>query len=102
MLLYKALAEMGGTFALIFVGAGSMLLSEKQILPAFWIPVAWALAVFLMIIVVGPVSGAHINPAVTLAFAAAKRIPAGQIGFYWASQAAGGLLAVGLLRLWAK
>ncbi len=101
-LFYKILAETGGTFALIFVGAGSIILVEKQILPAVCIPAAWGLMVCLMIVAVGPISGAHFNPAVTLAFAVTKRIPLDQILFYWTSQLMGGLAAVHLLRVFNK
>ncbi len=96
-LFYKVLAEIGGTFAVIFVGGASIILSEKNILPPICIPIAWGLMVFLMIIAVGHISGAHFNPAVTFAFAITKRIPASQILFYWTSQLLGGLAAVSLL-----
>ena len=102
ILFYKALAEMGGTFAVIFIGGASIILSEKHILPPICIPIAWGLMVFLMIVAVGHISGAHFNPAVTFAFAIAKRIPADQILFYWASQLTGGLAAVSLLRVFNK
>lgn len=102
ILILKALAEMGGTFALIFIGAGSIVLSEKNIVPPICIPLAWGLMVFLMIIAVGHISGAHFNPAVTLAFAVAKRIPASQIWFYWTSQIIGGVIAVSLLEVLKK
>ena len=47
----KAIAEMSGTFAIVFVGAGSIGLSERypQIFPAFGVPLAWALIIMLMI-----------------------------------------------------
>ncbi len=95
----KALAELFGTFSVVFIGAGSIGLCEKypQIFPAYTIPVAWGLIIALMIFLVSPVSGAHFNPAVTLAFAAAKRIPISQIYIYWGSQLCGGLIAIGLL-----
>ena len=95
----KVLAEMVGTFTMIFVGGGSILLSERypQAVPAFVIPIAWGLTIALMIFAVGHISGAHFNPAVTLAFVVAKRLPASQIFIYWGSQAFGGLMAVGLL-----
>ncbi len=93
----KALAEMGGTFALIFVGGGSIILSERHILPPICIPIAWGVMVTLMILAVGHISGAHFNPAVTLAFAAVKRISFSEVWFYWISQLAGGLAAVSLL-----
>lgn len=97
VLLFKVLAEMGGTFALIFVGAGSILLAEKNLISPLCIPIAWGTMVCVLIIAMGSVSGAHFNPAVTLAFAAVKRIPFNQVWFYWASQLIGGLAAVGLL-----
>ena len=93
---------MGGTFALIFIGGASIILSEKHILSPLCVPIAWGLMVFLMIVAVGPISGAHFNPAVTFAFAIAKRIPAGQVLFYWASQIVGGVAAVSLLRILNK
>jgi aquaporin NIP len=99
---YKALAEMGGTFALIFVGGASIILTEKNILPPISIPIAWGFMVFLMIIAFGHISGAHFNPAVTLAFVVAKRIPASQIWFYWTSQVVGGVAAVSLLKVFSK
>lgn len=102
ILLHKILAEMGGTFAVIFVGGASILLSEKNILPSICIPIAWGLMVCLMIVAVGHISGAHFNPAVTLAFAVTKRIPAHQILFYWPSQMLGGLAAIGLLSFFNK
>ena len=98
-LVYKALAEMGGTFALIFVGGASIILTERHILPPISIPMAWGFMVFFMIIALGHISGAHFNPAVTFAFVIAKRIPASQIWFYWASQIMGGVAAVTLLRV---
>ena len=56
-------------------------------------PIAWGLTICLMIFAVGHISGAHFNPAVTLAFAAAKRIAVSDIPIYWGSQLCGGLLA---------
>ena len=97
LLTHKALAEMIGTFAVIFVGGGSMVLADRHLIPPLFIPMAWGLTVCLMIMAVGHISGAHFNPAVTLAFAAVKRFPAAQVPVYWAGQFAGGVVAVGLL-----
>ena len=104
LLTQKALAEMMGTFTMIFVGGGSIVLSERfpQIFPSFIIPIAWGLTIALMIFAVGHISGAHFNPAVTLAFVVAKRLPASQIGIYWGSQLCGGLVAIGLLEVLKK
>ena len=98
-LVSKALAEMIGTFTVIFVGGGSIVLTEKypNLVPSFIIPLTWGLIIGLMILAVGGISGAHFNPAVTLAFAAAKRLPAVHVPVYWFSQCTGGLMAIGLL-----
>jgi aquaporin NIP len=100
----KVLAEVVGTFTMIFVGGGSIILSERfpQAVPPFVIPIAWGLTITLMIFAVGSVSGAHFNPAVTLAFAVTGRLPASQIIFYWGSQLGGGLMAIGLLEALRK
>jgi aquaporin NIP len=97
LLIHKALAEIIGTFMMIFVGGGSMILSERHLIAPFFIPLAWGSIICLMIFAVGHISGAHFNPAVTLAFAIAKRLPTSQIIFYWGSQLVGGILAVILL-----
>ncbi len=95
----KALAEMTGTFAIIFVGGSSILLSEKfpGQFPAAGVAITFGSIVALMILALGVRSGAHFNPAVTLAFAIAHGFPAAQIILYWSSQLAGGLLAACLL-----
>jgi len=100
----KAAAEIIGTFAMVFIGAGSILLSERfpQTFPSFIIPVAWGLTIALMIFAVGHISGAHFNPAVTLAFAASGRLPVSEVAVYWGSQLCGGLMAIGLLEVLKK
>ena len=100
----KALAELIGTFVVIFIGGGSILLCEKfpQIFPSFTIPLAWGITIAIMIWAVGHISGAHFNPAVTFAFVIAKRLPVSQILIYWGSQLCGGLLAISLLETLKK
>ena len=104
LLTQKALAEMIGTFTMIFVGGGSIILTEKypHIFPIFIIPIAWGCTIALMIFALGNVSGAHFNPAVTLAFVAAKRLPLALIPLYWTSQMVGGLAAISLLEALKK
>ena len=104
MTIHRALAEMTGTFAVIFVGIGSIVLSEKypHVIPRFCVPAAWGLIISLMIFLFGRVSGAHFNPAVTLSFAVAKRFPTTQILVYWISQFIGGVTAMGLLAVLKK
>ena len=104
LLIPKVLAEMAGTFAVIFVGSGSILLAERfpHSFPAIGVPLAWAFIIGLMITALGDISGAHFNPAVTLAFVAAKKFPLSYMPVYWGSQFLGGLLAVGLLAVIQK
>ena len=98
-MMHKALAEMAGTFGMVFVGIGGILLSEKypHAFPAFMIPAVWGGVIALMIVVWGATSGAHFNPAVTLAFTVAKRFPAALLPLYWGSQLVGGLAAIAAL-----
>ena len=98
-LFHKSLAEFAGTFVIVFAGCGALMLRDRfpNLIPSAVIPLIFGLAVMVMILAVGPISGAHFNPAVTLAFVAAKRFPAALISVYLFSQCAGGLSAAGLL-----
>jgi glycerol uptake facilitator protein len=64
-----------------------------------WIVIilGWGLAVMLGIYVAGAISGAHINPAVTLALAASRRFPWVKVLPYWLAQIAGAFVAAGIL-----
>jgi MIP family channel proteins len=97
----KAAAELIGAFALVFAGCGSLMVLERMpgaIAPSA-VPVVFGLAVACMVYAVGHVSGAHFNPAVTLAFAVARHFPLKELPAYWSAQIGGGLLAVSLLHL---
>ncbi len=96
----QLLAELLGTFALTLVAAGGPVIGAASGtavgLPA--LVVAPALLVMAMIYTVGNLSGAHFNPAVTLAFALRKDFPWHRVPGYWATQLAGATLAALLLR----
>jgi len=98
-LIYKAVAEAIGTFTLVFAGCGGMMVSERfpGSLPAFAIPLIFGIAVMMMVYAAGHISGAHFNPAVTLAFSIARHFPAKQVPLYWLAQCAGAFLALFLL-----
>jgi glycerol uptake facilitator protein len=105
----ELLAELLGTFVLILLGCGSVAVavaglpgSGRQTVPfgaANWLIISfgWGLGVVFGVHVAGGVSGAHINPAVTLAFAARRGFPWKRVLPYWGAQLVGAFLAAGLV-----
>jgi aquaporin Z len=94
-------AELLGTFALVFAGTGAIVINDVSggTVSHVGIALTFGLIVLAMIYAVGDVSGAHLNPAVTLGFFAARRFEARWVVPYFASQCAGALLASLALRL---
>lgn len=88
-------AEIFGTFALVFAGTGAIVVNEITggSITHAGIALTFGLIVLAMIYTVGDVSGAHLNPAVTAAFAASGRLPWKRVPVYLASQLAGAFLA---------
>ncbi|KAL8460738.1 hypothetical protein ACS0TY_032303 [Phlomoides rotata] len=97
----KIIAETLGTYFLIFAGCGAVLVNadKEKVVTLPGIAIVWGLVVMVMIYSVGHISGAHFNPAVTLAFASCKRFPWKQVPAYIAAQVVGATLASGTLRL---
>lgn len=97
----QCFAEFLGTFGLVFAGTGAIVINDASggAVTHPGIALTFGLIVMTMIYAFGDISGAHINPAVTLAFAAAKRFPAKLVGPYIGSQLLGGLVASAFL--WA-
>ena len=97
----KYLAELVGTAVLVLVGCGAVAIGGYAgALPLGVVPIglAFGLAVMAMAYAVGPVSGAHLNPAVTLAVWSAGRMSANEAIGYIVSQIVGGI--VGAFILW--
>ena len=96
----KHLAEGLGTFALIFAGTGAIVVNEVSggVISHAGIALTFGFVVMAMIYCVGDVSGAHLNPAVTTAFAAAGRFPWREVPGYIAAQVTGAVSASLLLR----
>lgn len=88
----KLVAEALGTFALLFFGAGSITLAFGSPGPLH-VGFAFGVTVAAMIYCFGRISGAHFNPAVSLAMAVAGRMSPGEMLSYWIAQIAGGLVA---------
>ncbi|MBQ4278933.1 MAG: aquaporin family protein [Rikenellaceae bacterium] len=97
-------AEMLGTMLMILIGDGvvaNAVLARTKGHAAGWMAITtgWALAVFVGVVVAGPYSGAHLNPAVTLAFALTGQFAWASVPAYVAAQMAGAALGAVLVYL---
>jgi aquaporin NIP len=95
------LAELLGTFALVFAGTGAMVINDltQGNIGHAGIALTFGLVVMAMIQTFGDISGAHFNPAVSLAFAVAGKLPWARVPGFVGAQCMGAVLASGLLRL---
>jgi len=99
--LWRYFAEFVGTFILILFGDGAVVAATLTGQPNYgFIMVSWGFGVVLAIYAVGPISGAHINPNVTLAFAVTKRIKWIDVIPYIVFQILGAAAAAGVLLAW--
>lgn len=93
-LFHRCLAEVAGTALLVGIGTGTIVAAnDAGGIPQWAMALAWFLAVLVPIALFIRVSGAHLNPAVTLALAGSGRIAWKEAAPYWASQFAGAFLA---------
>jgi aquaporin Z len=98
----RALAsELLGTFVLVFTGTGAVVVNEVHSGAVTHVGVAltFGLVVLALVYALGDVSGAHLNPAVTLGFTLAGRFHARRVASYVLAQCAGAVLASLALRL---
>jgi aquaporin Z len=105
MMMRKLAAEAFGTFWLVFGGCGSAVLAAG--FPEFGIAfagvaLAFGLTVLTMAYAVGPISGGHFNPAVSLGLAIGGRFEWRELIPYWVAQVIGGFVAAALLYLIAS
>ena len=97
------IAELLGTMVMILLGDGvvaNVVLKKTKGYQAGWITIttAWALAVFTGVVIAGPYSGAHLNPAITIGFAIAEKFPWASVGPYIIAQMLGA--ALGAFLVW--
>ncbi len=89
------IAEILGTFTLVFCGTASMAVNEvtQGAVTHVGIGITWGFVVIAMIYAFGEISGAHFNPAVTIAFAFAKKFPWKEVPKYIIAQFIGAIAA---------
>jgi len=92
----KYLAELLGTFVLVFVGTGSAVVAGKSV-GFLGIALAFGISVLVMVYAIGPISGCHINPAITIAMLADKKIGSKDAALYIVAQCIGAVIASLLL-----
>jgi aquaporin Z len=101
----RAAAEFFGTFWLVFGGCGSAVLAAafpNLGIGFLGVALAFGLTVLTMAFAIGHISGAHLNPAVSIGLAAGKRFPASELLPYVAAQVIGGIAAAGVLYIIAS
>ena len=96
----RYLSEAIGTFTLVFAGTGAIVINQASngAVSHAGIALTFGFVVLAMVYTFGDVSGAHLNPAVTIGFAAARRLPWREVPPYVIAQIAGAFAASGLLK----
>jgi aquaporin Z len=88
----KYLAELLGTFVLVFIGTGSAVVAGKEI-GFLGIALAFGISVLVMVYAIGPISGCHINPAITIAMLVNGKIGSKDAAVYIVVQCIGAIIA---------
>lgn len=91
---------MVGAFALVFAGCGAIVIdtTSRGQITHVGVAISFGLVIAVMIYATGHISGAHLNPAVTLAFALTRHFPLARVPLYWGAQVLGATIAALLLR----
>lgn len=94
----KLIAELLGTFILVFFAVGSAVGGINLIGPV-GVALAFGLVLLALVYAIGPVSGCHVNPAVTMGALLSGRIPLSEAAGYWVAQFVGGIAGGAMLKL---
>ncbi len=99
----KSVAEFIGTFALVFFGCGAAVIggmgTGATAVDLLGIASAFGFAIVAMAYGIGPISGCHVNPAVSFGVFVAGRMSAAEMVQYWIAQVLGALVGAGVLYL---
>ncbi len=95
------IAELVGTFVLVFAGCGSAIFAGAMI-GYLGIAFAFGISLLVMAYAIGPISGCHINPAVSIGLAVARKIPGSMLLIYIIAQVVGAIVAGAVLWLVAS
>lgn len=103
----KLIAEFIGTFTLVLMGCGAAVLAGSgtvglEAVGQLGVAFAFGLAIIAMAYGIGPISGCHVNPAVSFGAFVAGRMDAGEMVRYWAAQVLGAIAGAGVLYLIAS
>jgi aquaporin Z len=97
----KYIAELIGTFVLVFGGCGTAVLAGDHV-GYLGVSLAFGLTLLTMAYAIGPISGCHINPAVTIGLFFSKKIESKDVAGYIIAQIVGAILAAGVLLIILK
>src|SRR5262245_36558009 len=102
VMMKKLAAELVGTAPLVLFGCGAAVLGGFGVVGQLGIAFAFGLTIVAMAYGIGPVSGCHINPAVSFGAFVAGRMEAREMGLYIAAQCAGAIVGAGVLYMIAS
>lgn len=97
-MLRKGLAEFVGTFVLVFFAVGAAVFGLDKV-GALGVALAFGLVLLSLAYAIGPISGCHVNPAVTLGVLLRRGITLAEAGMFWTLQVAGAVAAGAMLKL---